>query len=526
MIIPVFVVTGFLDAGKTTLLNQLLNRQDWCSIKMLVIQFETGEEEFQSLYQNCSNMVFPKKMLENQRNDIAVQIQNAVQAEGIGEIWIEWNGVVPFSDLQSLILDSSLCKICKIQNVIHIVDAENIENLLGKTGGALLQQIANSDIAVVRNACSRSALSRIRRLLKCLNPDIDIFRLTGKSSIYRLYKPIFREKEHPVYFFFVVTFMIIALHYAARPVLESYQIPVNTITNVFLGIILQAVPFLLIGILLSSAIQVFIPKSWIERCFPKSLGMGMLVAVTGGFLLPVCDCVSIPVFRSLVRKGIPLPVAVTFMTVSPVINPVVILSTYSAFHGDMTIVVCRVCLGILASILIGLIVAVWPPKGRVLSGGKLDMAMCSWGCYENAESVSGLSGRIKLFLRHSQAEFFNVGKYLMIGTFIASVFQVMGTGIFALAQRGTGLAVSISVMMAMAFILSLCSSSDAVIGRSFANQFPAGAVMGFLVFGPMMDIKNVMMLTSGFTIRFVGKLLFTTFMVCFAVVFFVYFQGV
>jgi uncharacterized membrane protein YraQ (UPF0718 family) len=81
---------------------------------------------------------------------------------------------------------------------------------------------------------------------------------------------------------------------------------VNTVINVFLGIILQAVPFLLIGVLLSSAIQIFIPKEWIERRFPKSIGLGMVVAILGGFCLPVCDCTSIPVFRSLVKKGIPL----------------------------------------------------------------------------------------------------------------------------------------------------------------------------------------------------------------------------
>ena len=95
----------------------------------------------------------------------------------------------------------------------------------------------------------------------------------------------------------------------------------------------------------------------------------------------------------------------------------------------------------------------------------------------------------------------------------------MGTGIFISAQRGAGLAVSIIIMMIMAFVLSLCSSSDAVIARSFANQFSMGSIIGFLVFGPMMDIKNVMMLSSGFSKSFIGKLLLSSFIICFAVVF-------
>ena len=514
--IPIYIVTGFLDAGKTTFLNNLLNRHDWRDIRTLVIQFETGEEEFQSRYNNCENITFPKKILEQQPKQIIHQIRNRIQSCELDEIWIEWNGVVPFSQLHSLLLHSSLRGLCKIQKVIHIADAANIENLLGRTGGALPEQIANSDFTVVRHVRSANTLNRIRRLLNGINPGVDIYKINAYND---LYKQLFGKKEHPVNFFFLTVVLIGVLHFVARPVLEEFQIPANTIINVFLGITLQAVPFLLVGVLLSSAIQVFIPQNTIERRFPKSIGLGMLVAIIGGFCLPVCDCASIPIFRSLVKKGIPLPVAITFMTATPVINPVVILSTYYAFSSNLTIVIGRVCFGIIASITIGLIFVIRPPKGHVLSGGALDRLMCSCGCYEAAESAATFKGKAGLFIRHSQAEFFSVGKYLLIGTFIASIFQVLGAGIFTAAQSGAGLAVSILIMMVTAFVLSLCSSSDAVIARSFAGQFPMGAIMGFLVFGPMMDIKNVMMLSSGFSKRFIGKLLFTAFIVCFAVVF-------
>lgn len=88
----------------------------------------------------------------------------------------------------------------------------------------------------------------------------------------------------------------------------------------------------------------------------------MLVAILGGFCLPVCDCASIPIFRSLVKKGISLPVAITFMTATPVINPVVILSTYYAFNNNMTTVIGRICFGIIAAVIIGLVFAIWPLK--------------------------------------------------------------------------------------------------------------------------------------------------------------------
>lgn len=516
MAIPIYIVTGFLDAGKTVFMNNLLNRRDWRDIRALVIQFETGEEEFQSRYHNCVNIIFPKKMLELQPTQIIEQIQSFIQSHELDEIWIEWNGVVPFSRLHSLLLDHSLRSLCKIQKVMHVADAANVEGLLGRTGGALPEQIANCDFAVVRNVHSAGTLSRIRRLFRGINPGVDVYGIKAYDDLYR---QLFKKNEHPVNIFFLSVVLIAVLLLMAGPVLEILRVPVNTIVNVFLGIMLQAVPFLLIGVLLSSAIQVFVPKETIERRFPKSTGLGMAVAILGGFCLPVCDCASIPIFRSLVKKGVPLPAAVTFMTATPVINPVVILSTYYAFSGNMTFVLGRVCLGIISSVSVGLIFTVWPPKGPVLSGGALDRLMCSCGCYEEAESVTSFKGKAGLFLRHSQAEFFSVGKYLVIGIFISTLFQTMGTGMFTAARSGTGLVISILIMMAMAFVLSLCSSSDAVVARSFANQFPMGAIMGFLVFGPMMDIKNVMMLSSGFSKQFIAKLLFTAFIVCFTVVF-------
>jgi uncharacterized membrane protein YraQ (UPF0718 family) len=516
MAIPVYIVTGFLDAGKTTFLNDLLSRRDWRDARILVIQFEAGEEEFHSRYHNCERIAFPKKELEQQPDRIIEQIRDTIQGNAYDEIWIEWNGVVPFSQLQDLLLTTPLRDLCRIQKVMHIADAANIENLLGRTGGALPEQIANSDFVVVRNAHSADTYRRIRRFLRGINPGVKLYYIKAYND---LYKQLSERKEHPVNFFFLMVVLIIALYYVAKPVFESAQIPFNTILNVFIGIILQAVPFLLIGVLLSSAIQILIPREWIERRFPKSIGLGMAVAILGGFCLPVCDCASIPIFRSLVKKGIPLPAAVTFMAATPVINPVVILSTYYAFSGNMTVVIGRVCLGILSAVIIGIAVGIRPPKGSVLSGGALDRLMCSCGCYEDAASVSDFRDKAGLFIRHSQTEFFSVGKYLVIGTFIASVFQVVGTGLFSAAQQGSGLAISIVIMMAMAFVLSLCSSSDAVIARSFARQFPMGAVMGFLVFGPMMDIKNVMMLSSGFSKRFIGRLLLTAFIVCFIVVF-------
>ena len=84
------------------------------------------------------------------------------------------------------------------------------------------------------------------------------------------------------------------------------------------------------GVLLSSFIQVFLSEKVIQRWFPKNALLGMLFALVCGFCLPVCDCATIPMFKSLIKKGVPTSSAVVFMVATPVINPVVILSTYYA----------------------------------------------------------------------------------------------------------------------------------------------------------------------------------------------------
>lgn len=528
MPVPIYVLTGFLGSGKTTFLSKLLNRHDWRSTKILLLQFERGEEPFYSQFENCEVLSFSKKQFDGRGGDVAKRIAKQLD-EGDSapdEIWIEWNGVSSFSDLQTIFRSPLLIERCQIKKVLHIAEQKNIEYLLGRTGTALPEQIANSDMVICRTEDGGTPLAATRKQFRAINPGVRVFELRGSEFYGDFYRQLFSKRLHPVNFFFVSILLFIASFYFLSPALDAVNLPLNTIVNVFLGMILQAIPFLLIGVILSSALQVFVPQSWIERKFPKSLGVGMLVAILAGFCLPVCDCASIPIFRSLVKKGVPLPVAVTFMKATPVINPLVMLSTYYAFSGNMSIVIGRVCLGIICAVIIGLLTAIKSPKASVLAGGGLDRLMCSCGCYEDTESVETLGGKFSLFLNHSQAEFFDVGKYLVVGSFVAAIFQILGTDLFTSAQSGAGLAFSMLIMMAMAFILSLCSSSDAVVARSFSRQFPIAAIMAFLVFGPMMDIKNVMMLSAGFSKRFIARLLLTAAVVCFTVIFILYGTGV
>lgn len=510
MAIPVYVLTGFLESGKTTLLNHLFRQES--KRRRLIVQFESGVEEI-SDETGCDVMIVPKRVLEESPEKAAMSIGHYVAQSPPEEIWVEWNGVTPLEELYALFSHPELSD-CRIKRMIHMADAQTLGQLLGRTGSALPEQIAACDFAVLRGAFTDAEFRSSQKLLRQINPGV---RVLDDDALSEILSRATRRKENPAALFAMSILAFATLYLGAEAVFHLSQTRVNTVINIFLGIMLQAIPFLLIGVLISSAIQVLIPQRAIERLFPKNLAGGMLVAVLAGFCLPVCDCASIPIFRSLVRKGVPLPVAVTFMTATPVINPVVMLSTYAAFNGNLSVMLGRVGMGILSAVLIGCWFAIRPGKLPALSAG-YDRIMCSCGCYGGASDASTATEKFSLLLRHSQAEFFSVAKYLTVGAFLAAVFQVTMSNSLLL-QTPTDFALSLLLMMALAFLLSLCSSSDAVVAKSFAARFPMEPVMGFLVFGPMMDIKNVLMLSGGFSRRFVAKLFFVCFTVCFVVVY-------
>ena len=514
MHIPVFAVTGFLDSGKTTLIEKMICRSELGRMNFLIIQFETGEQELNRELPNCHILEYGRKDLEQSRELLAEQISVYLRDHETDEIWIEWNGMTPFSWLLELISQGELRNICRIRKVLHTSDAETLDIMLGQTGTEMTEQIMNSDLEIFRNAEKPELAERAGKRIHEINPGVKILRAAEASAVDKV---ICSWKINPVTALAAGIMCFLGIYGVLSMFWDLTRSPMNTLMNVFLGIILQAIPFLILGVLISSAIQTFIRAEAIEKHFPKKTGTGILAALLLGFCLPVCDCTSVPIFRSLIKKGVPLPAAVTFLTATPVINPVVMLSTYYAFSGNIRIVAVRVGLGMLASALIGLSFSVLPAK-EILLTGSFDRIMCSCGCTV-AETDAGRRGKLGTLIRHSQTEFFNVGKYLMIGAFISALFQTLGARSW-LPHGGIGFALSLFIMMGLAFLLSLCSSSDAVVARSFGSFFQTGAMMGFLVFGPMMDIKNLLMLSGGFKRKFVIRLVLVTFIICYLVVFF------
>ncbi|MEC1686783.1 permease [Bacillus mojavensis] len=268
------------------------------------------------------------------------------------------------------------------------------------------------------------------------------------------------------------------------------------LNSIFISILIEAIPFILIGVILSGIIQMFVSEEMIARIMPKNRFLAVLFGALAGILFPACECGIIPITRRLLLKGVPLHAGVAFMLTAPIINPIVLFSTYIAFGNRWSVVFYRGGLALAVSVIIGIILSYQFKDNQLL---KPDEA----GHHHHHHTLFQKLGGT---LRHAIDEFFSVGKYLIIGAFIAAAMQtyVKTSTLLAIGQNDVS---SSLVMMGLAFVLSLCSEVDAFIASSFSSTFSLGSLIAFLVFGAMVDIKNLLMMLAAFKKRFVFLLI-------------------
>lgn len=269
------------------------------------------------------------------------------------------------------------------------------------------------------------------------------------------------------------------------------------LNSIFISILIEAIPFILIGVILSGIIQMFVSEEMIARIMPKNRFLAVLFGALAGILFPACECGIIPITRRLLLKGVPLHAGVAFMLTAPIINPIVLFSTYIAFGNRWSVVFYRGGLALAVSVIIGIILSYQFKDNQLLKPDEPGHRH-----HHHHTLIQKLGGT----LRHAIDEFFSVGKYLIIGAFIAAAMQtyVKTSTLLAIGQNDVS---SSLVMMGLAFILSLCSEVDAFIASSFSSTFSLGSLIAFLVFGAMVDIKNLLMMLAAFKKRFVFLLI-------------------
>jgi uncharacterized membrane protein YraQ (UPF0718 family) len=290
----------------------------------------------------------------------------------------------------------------------------------------------------------------------------------------------------------------------------------QTFVTIFLGIFIEAVPFLLAGSIVSGLIAVFIDQSMIDRYLPKRALPAALAGALMGMLFPVCECGVVPVTRRLYEKGLPLSIGAAFLLAAPVVNPVVFVSTYAAF-GWGPLLWGRVLFSILVAVVVGLLFHLAQPKEVLLPqvSAAHDDA-CRHVVDHRASAKMPVQARLHQSLLTAGDDFLDMSRYLIIGSMLAATMQTVVPQA-ALLSIGQGSVVSVLAMQALAFVLSICSTVDAFVALAFAGTFTTGSVLAFLTFGPMVDIKSSLMFMSVFRRRPVLYLILLPFLLTFLI---------
>jgi hypothetical protein len=275
----------------------------------------------------------------------------------------------------------------------------------------------------------------------------------------------------------------------------------------FLGIFIEAAPFLLLGTLASGLIDAFVTPDDIAHFVPRNKVAATAAGAFLGFLFPVCECGVVPVVRRLFNKGLPMSVGVAFLLAAPVINPVVLVSTLVAF-GAGPVLYGRFLIAILVAVTVGLVFALSAKPQDVLRPTSLASVMGG-----SASEIIPLRPRrkplgagLRAAFRLAADEFFEMGRYMIIGTIVAAAMQTFISQEFLLAL-GRGPVISVWAMQGLAFILSVCSTVDAFLALAFTGTFTTGSILAFLTFGPMVDIKSTLMFAGVFKGRVVVYLI-------------------
>ena len=304
--------------------------------------------------------------------------------------------------------------------------------------------------------------------------------------------------------------------------------------TLFLSLLVEATPFLLLGVTFSSLLAVLVDERKLIAWVPTNPALAALAGSLFGCVFPVCECGNVPVARRLLMQGAPSALAVGFLLAAPTVNPIVFWATWVAFRDQPAMVFWRVGLTVLISVIIACVfsaqkdmrpflqptIARYLPSPEALSTPATSTpSLLNSGTYllqaegavrmdkpiatlldTGALSQQTWAIKARSILEMMLQEFRELGAVLVLGSAIAATVQVAIPREWILAL-GQGPITSILAMMLLAWVVSICSTVDSFFALSFASVFTSGSLLAFLVFGPMIDLKNISLLLTTFKTR-------------------------
>ena len=254
--------------------------------------------------------------------------------------------------------------------------------------------------------------------------------------------------------------------------------PLQDFLTFLISIVVEALPFVVLGIIISVAVQVWLPEGWLLRRLPKRRWVRQVTISLLGVFAPVCECGNVPLARGLLVQGLSASESLVFLLAAPVLNPVTIITTQQAFANDPVVLAGRMAGGFVIANVVGW-VFMRRRRDELLQPDFIKTCQISRHIHERRWARS-----LELF-RHEAS---HILPALLFGAAAAALVQV-AVPREILLTLGSNPAWSIAAMLVLAFVISICSNVDAFFALAFRDTFTAGSLVSFLTFGPMIDIK-------------------------------------
>lgn len=268
----------------------------------------------------------------------------------------------------------------------------------------------------------------------------------------------------------------------------------NFIT-LFLGVIIESLPFVVFGVIISVLVAFFVSEDVILKFLPKNRFASHAFFAIVGIIIPVCQCGNIPVARRFVMRGFSQSQAMTFLLASPIVNPITFLTTYFAFSTHPSVAIIRTATAFLIAVIIGIIMSYKKDQNNFITK---EFAIV---CKNEQQHKKSLSHAFDIF----QSEFMLIMKMLCIGAVIAAATHEFLPQSFLLSVGQNSL-LSILALMILGFVLSICSTVDAFFALSYVTSFTLGSLVAFLIFAPLVDIKMIVLMRTTFKTNIILKI--------------------
>jgi uncharacterized membrane protein YraQ (UPF0718 family) len=265
---------------------------------------------------------------------------------------------------------------------------------------------------------------------------------------------------------------------------------VNDFFTILLGITVEALPFVVLGVIVSVIVELYVTPEWILARIPKNKFLSHPIISLLGIVMPVCECGNVPVVRRFMLHGFSMSQATTFLLAAPIVNPITFFSTWEAFGFDKSVAIIRLVSAFLIANIIGLIFSYSKDQDKFLT----DQFKHEIACAHDHDQDSKLDRALRTF----REEFVNTTKLLIFGAAVAAFTQtVIPRSI--IESIGASPFLSVVAMIVLAFVVSICANVDAFFALAYAGTFTKGSLLAFMIFGPMIDIKMLSMLKNTYT---------------------------